>query len=92
MSRDDTPFSGSCSPEELLAHAGWIRALCRSLVTDPHGADDLAQETWLAALEKEPHPHRSLRAWLGGVVRNLARFQYRADKRRRRRETRAPRP
>jgi len=37
--------------EALLAHAGWIRSLARQLASDPNRADDLVQQTWVAALE-----------------------------------------
>ncbi len=30
---------------ELLAHAGWVRALARRLTQDEAAADDLVQET-----------------------------------------------
>ena len=38
------------SPEQLLAHAPFVRALARALVRDDAAADDLAQESLLAAL------------------------------------------
>ena len=37
---------------DLLAQAAWLRALARRLVPDPVLADDLAQDTCVAALEK----------------------------------------
>ncbi len=58
---------------ELLAHAGWIRALARRLVGDGPAADDLVQETWLAALKRPPANDRPLRPWLARVARNFAR-------------------
>src|SRR5258708_23773897 len=56
-----------------LPISGWVRARARSLVSDAHAADDLAQETLLAAIEHGPAPGHSLRAWLSLVVRNFAR-------------------
>lgn len=86
----DSPSSGSgeaaFSPEQLLVHAPFVRALARALVRDDAAADDLAQESLLAALTRPPH-HGSLRAWLVGVVRNLARRTKRGDERRRARES-----
>ena len=38
-------------PATLLAQDHRLRSLARALVRDAHAADDLAQETWLAALE-----------------------------------------
>ncbi|MCP3917733.1 MAG: sigma-70 family RNA polymerase sigma factor [bacterium] len=58
--------------EDLLDHAEWIGRLARRLVGDAH-ADDLVQETWLAALRTRPRTDRSLRPWLARVVRNFAR-------------------
>ncbi|MHC4939529.1 MAG: sigma-70 family RNA polymerase sigma factor [Planctomycetota bacterium] len=72
--------------EELLSHRPYVRALARSLVKDDARADDLVQQTWLTAMEKPPRHSRSLRAWLGAVVRNLARTQNRSEWRRARYE------
>jgi len=74
--------------QELLRHRPFVRALARSLVKDDARADDLVQQTWLTAIEKPPRHARSLRAWLGAVVRNLARTQNRAEWRRARHEGR----
>ncbi|MHC5062615.1 MAG: sigma-70 family RNA polymerase sigma factor [Planctomycetota bacterium] len=54
----------------LLAEAGWIRALARSLVDDPQSAEDLAQETMLSAMAAKPRSDRPLRGWLATVLRN----------------------
>lgn len=78
--------------DELLAHAGWARALARSLVRDPNAADDLVQRAWLAALEERPASGLPLRAWLAGVLRNLVRVDRRAHARRVAREALAARP
>lgn len=59
--------------EELLRHSGWLRALAARLVNDSQGADDLVQETWLAALRRPPRAGESSVPWLARVVRNLAR-------------------
>jgi RNA polymerase sigma-70 factor (ECF subfamily) len=73
--------------EELLAHAGWLRALARSLVADPATADDLVQDTWVAALRHPPDRDRPLRPWLARVVQNLASNRRRGETRRSERET-----
>lgn len=59
------------TPDALLAHEAFVLRLSRSLVRDEAAAQDLAQETWLSALE---HPPRegSLHAWLARVTRNHA--------------------
>ena len=36
--------------EDLLAHEGFLRSLAGRLVSDPAAADDVVQETWVAAL------------------------------------------
>jgi RNA polymerase sigma-70 factor, ECF subfamily len=59
-------------PEALLAHSGWVRALARSLVADPAGAEDVEQEAWRRALESPPRHAGNLRAWLASVVRSVA--------------------
>jgi RNA polymerase sigma-70 factor (ECF subfamily) len=59
--------------ERLLQHATWIRGLARSLIADAATADDLVQETWVAALMHPPSTERSLRPWLATVLRNLVR-------------------
>src|SRR5687768_5904430 len=79
--------------EELLAQADWLGALARRLVTDPSGADDVVQETWVSALRNPPERERALRPWLAKVARNIARMQHRGEASRRRRESaQAPMP
>ena len=63
-----------------------MRGLAAALVADPGRADDVAQETMLAALERPPRRAGNLRGWLAAVTRNLARRQYRSESRRRARE------
>ncbi|HKC52763.1 MAG TPA: RNA polymerase sigma factor, partial [Myxococcota bacterium] len=58
--------------EALLAHSGWVRAFAARLVRDPGEADDLAQETLLAAQRRAPEPRDGLKPWLARVLRNLA--------------------
>lgn len=62
----------------LLSHAGWVRTLARHLARDAHAAEDLAQDAMAAALVHSPPDDRPLRAWLGGIVRNLARMERRS--------------
>jgi len=72
---------------ELLQHATWTRHLARSLVGGD--ADDVVQETWLAAIRRPPDTTTPLRAWLGTVVRHNALNRSREASRRGTRETRA---
>lgn len=80
------------TPEELLAHHEWVCGLARALVGDPALADDLAQATYLAAIEKPPPKRVSLRGWLRAVLRNLTRTEARSRVRRSRREAACARP
>jgi RNA polymerase sigma-70 factor (ECF subfamily) len=78
-------------PQLLLQHAGFVRGIARGLLFDADGADDIVQDTWLAALR---HPPRggNLRAWLAVVARNLASRVRRSAKRRAVHEARGARP
>jgi RNA polymerase sigma-70 factor (ECF subfamily) len=80
------PATKSPDLDALLAHAGWAHGLAARLVRDAAAADDLAQDAWVAALERPPAPDRPLRRWLAAVLRNLAREGHRADSRRGARE------
>lgn len=77
--------------DALRSQAEWVVQLARRLVVDPHRADDLAQDAWVAALQTPAGPARASRPWLAGVLRNLARNSARAQRRREAREQRAPR-
>ena len=57
-------------PESLLAQSTWLRRLVRGLVYDESAADDVVQDTWIAALRAKP---ADLRAWTTVVARNFAR-------------------
>ena len=72
--------------ESLLAHQDFIHALARRLVLDESDADDISQQTWLAAIESPPQTSRSPRNWLKKIARNFALMAYRTDKNRRQRE------
>jgi len=81
----DTPLP--TTPEALLAQVEWVRRLARTLVTGDERAADVAQETWLAALQRPPAHERNLRGWLTSVARNAARKLVRSESRRQRHET-----
>ncbi len=76
--------SMSFNPDELAAHAGFIRALSLELLRDEHRAQDVVQETMIKALRARPSGH--LRPWLARVARNLASNERRDGTRRKRRE------
>lgn len=73
-------------PEALLEHAAWLRRLAEVLTRGDADAEDLVQETWLAALRSPPRDDRPARAWLAEVLRNARRMRARAGARRARRE------
>ena len=77
--------------DSLFAEASWIRRLARRLVGDAARADDLVQETLLAALERRPDADRPLRPWLARVLRNRALVARRGAGRRSAREEDAAR-
>ncbi|MHC4378045.1 MAG: RNA polymerase sigma factor [Planctomycetota bacterium] len=64
--------AGALTPERLTEQIGWLRSLARGLVRDEHLAEELAQDTLATALEQGPVEVRSVRAWLGRVLRNRA--------------------
>ncbi len=81
------------TPEALLAEAGWLKRLALTLAgddDDADDADDLVQESWIAAGRRNSDPSRPLRPWLGKVVRDRSRMRRRAETRRTQRE--APHP
>ncbi|MCP3918362.1 MAG: hypothetical protein GY711_22690 [bacterium] len=63
--------------EGLLQNARCTRELALTLVGDPWVAEDLVQDTWVAALAHRPAADRSLRPWLATVLRNFARSEQR---------------
>ncbi len=83
--------------EELLKHLKWAQALARRLVADESAAEDVVQDSMVAALESPPKflgagDGGGLRPWLGAVMRNVARQRGRADGRRAYRERKAAKP
>jgi RNA polymerase sigma-70 factor (ECF subfamily) len=79
------------SPESLLEHREWLRAIARSLVRDENVVDDVEQRTWLTVLRNR-RPVTSARGWLRRVVRSAAVDEHRSESRRHVREEGAARP
>lgn len=77
--------------ERLLSQSDWLAALARKLVGDAATADDLVQDTWIAALQNPPDPDRPVRPWLAGILRRVASMRARAEGRRSWRQRRAAR-
>lgn len=78
-------------PEEMLAHAGFVRRLAFALARDESEAEDVVQDAWVAALARPAPVRASVRAWLAGVTRNVFRSRRRAESRRNARERTAAR-
>ena len=72
--------------EQLLQDAAWLRRLATTLANDSDDADDLVQESWIAAWRRQPDASRPMRPWLAKVVRDLAGMKRRSDRRRAARE------
>jgi RNA polymerase sigma factor (sigma-70 family) len=89
----DGTFPTDPSELEALFHgrAGWLVDLARQLVRDPHLAEDLAQDTWLAELRGKRPAGAPFGAWAAAVLRNGARGLRRGESRRRGREQDAAR-
>src|SRR4051812_3399588 len=69
---------------ELHTQMKWLRRLALALVHDAALAEDLVQDTWIAALRARPQFEGSLRPWLGRVIRNLVTSRARSDRSRKR--------
>lgn len=74
--------------DALLRDGAWLHRLAHHLVRDPELAEDAAQETLVAALERPP-ARGAGRGWLRAVLRNALRQSWRREHRRREREDRA---
>jgi RNA polymerase sigma factor (sigma-70 family) len=85
------PDSTALSSDALLAQMEWVRELARRLVQDQADADDVAQEVWVAAVERPPAVSSDLRSWLAVVTRRVVQSMGRSSSRRQRRETQAAR-
>ena len=72
--------------DALRRHLGFAQRLAHSLVVDPHGAEDAAQNAWVAALERPPRQSGSLRAYLSTILRRGLARTARDEERRRERE------
>jgi len=70
--------------DALFAHQEWVRRLALRLCADSNVADDLVQDTWIQVLRSRDSI--SSRAWLGGIVRHLARRRAQRESARAQRE------
>lgn len=72
-------------------HSAFVARLARQLLVDADAAEDVSQQTWQVVLQRGVRGIADVRAWLTGVVRNLARLHRRGEAARRRREWMAAR-
>ena len=72
--------------KEVMAEGKWVQRLALCLAHDRADADDMVQETWLAALRATPEARESMRPWLSRVLHNARRKLWREGTRRRNRE------
>src|SRR5262245_42325168 len=84
----DQRHSVGVTPDAVLGELEGLRALARSLVYGDADADDLLQDTAIAALQHPPSGAApgTVRSWLAAVLRNRWRMDRRSEARRRARE------
>ena len=75
-----------------LEESAWLHRLARRLVHESAQAEDAAQDALIVAWKRAPDESVSMRAWLGGVLRNVVRARRREDVRRTAREHDGARP
>jgi len=73
--------------EDLLREEPYVRALARVLCAS--NEDEIVQQTWLQACAQRPTRIKQPRAWLGRIVRNVAKNLLRREGRNRQREQHA---
>jgi len=79
--------------DEVLDQQAWLMRLARRLGRDETAAEELCQESLIAAWTHPPRERGgALRAWLRSVVAHRARTGATAERRRREREERSARP
>ena len=79
-------MSPTQNPEQLLTETKWLHGLAYSLVRDADRAEDLYQDTMLAALQRHESVRGGFRPWLAGVARRIASGTVRRESRARIRE------
>jgi RNA polymerase sigma-70 factor (ECF subfamily) len=72
--------------EQMLEDVAWLKRLATTLAGNSDDADDLVQESWIAAWRRQPDAGRPMRPWLAKVVRDLAGMKHRSERRRSARE------
>ncbi|KAA3614548.1 MAG: hypothetical protein DWQ01_02250 [Planctomycetota bacterium] len=78
--------------DSLHARDAFLGRLARSLIGDVHQAEDVAQSTWLAALEQAESEALPPKAWLAGTLRRVWGKTLRGETRRTARERKYSKP
>lgn len=86
------PRDGKDRVEEVLDQQAWLMRLARRLGRDEAAAEELAQDSLIAAWTHRPRTPGAMRAWLRCVLVHRVRTDATAERRRREREERAARP
>lgn len=71
---------------ELVAQTDFVRRMARALLRDQQVAEDVVQETMLAAIQHRPDPDAGLQVWLKSVLRRRVLLHFRNEQRRSARE------
>src|SRR5688572_17875563 len=79
-------------PDDLLAHAAFVRALAQAALRGDGECEDVAQDAWVAGLQRAPAAPEHRRSWFARVVRHGAIDLWRGRRRRAARERAAARP
>jgi hypothetical protein len=65
--------------DALLERSAWTHALARRLVADANEADDLVQQTWLAAIERPPARGVPITRWIAAQLATKSTCRTRAS-------------
>lgn len=76
--------------ELLLQHRKWMLCIARDLTRDDAAAEDLVQDTFVAALRTPPREPKAIRGWLRRVLSRRGHEERRRDQARELRERRDP--
>ncbi len=86
-SSKSTAPSNRLVEKQFADHKLWLYRLARKLVYDENRAEDLLQQTWLAALKgKNPPQKGKIRAWLTSVLQRQTKKMWQEEFRRLKRE------
>ena len=82
----------NAEPDQTNAEFASLRKVARSVLRCTADADDVVQRAWIEAAQSRSATIDNRQGWLGGIVRTLARSEFRDRARRRKREQESARP